>query len=226
MSKAQLTIVRVNVADDGTMSTDASKSFTAMLNPSDIKLDRSIQYNTRPTLGQRGNEAKFSRVQPDKLSFSLLLDATGAVPANEGSSGVKPVPELIKALDDLVYEYIGEKHQPGQVCVIWGTLMFYGRLSSMQTQYTLFAPGGTPLRAKVDLGFVGFLTKKQAELMSNRSSPDLTHRVEVRRGDTLPLLCWRIYGDCAYYVDVARHNRLANFRRLVPGTLLHFPPLE
>ena len=70
------------------------------------------------------------------------------------------------------------------------------------------------------------MSTKEQELAANRSSPDLSHLVEVRDGDTLPLLCDRIYGDAAYYVDVARFNGLDNFRQLTPGVRLHFPPLE
>jgi hypothetical protein len=40
------------------------------------------------------------------------------------------------------------------------------------------------------------------------------------------LLCNRIYGDPAYFVDVARYNGLDAFRRLEPGARLQFPPLE
>ena len=53
-----------------------------------------------------------------------------------------------------------------------------------------------------------------------------SHRVLVKEGDTLPLLCHEIYGDAWYGPQVARFNHLADFRRLVPGTQLHFPPLE
>jgi phage tail protein X len=50
--------------------------------------------------------------------------------------------------------------------------------------------------------------------------------VVVRQGDTLPLLCQRIYGDPGYYIDVAAFNQLADFRSLRAGMQLHFPPLE
>jgi len=50
--------------------------------------------------------------------------------------------------------------------------------------------------------------------------------VQVRDGDTLPLLCERIYGDSRYYMAVARFNGLRQFRALTPGMALHFPPLE
>jgi nucleoid-associated protein YgaU len=49
--------------------------------------------------------------------------------------------------------------------------------------------------------------------------------VEVKAGDTLPMLCYQIYKDSSYYLAVARLNQLQNFRQLQPGQLLRFPPL-
>ncbi len=220
--KSQLTITRVKVSPDGAMSVDRSKSFTAMLNPSEFRHQRSIRYNTRMALGQVGSNTRFSGVDPDTVSFSILLDGTGVVPTDGGLD----VADHVKALSDVVYRYDGEQHQPDHVRLLWGTLILYGRMESMQIQYTLFKPSGDPLRAKIDLEFKGFMSSKEAELAANRSSPDLSHLVEVRDGDTLPLLCDRIYGDPAYYVDVARFNGLDSFRALTPGLRLHFPPLE
>jgi nucleoid-associated protein YgaU len=126
----------------------------------------------------------------------------------------------------VIYDYVGDKHEPSRVRVLWGTVIFFGRLQTLKTKYTLFKPSGDPLRATVGLAFVGTTSSTEAALMANRSSPDLSHMVEVRQGDTLPLLCQRIYGDPAYYLDVARFNRLVDFRNLKPGGKLHFPPLE
>ena len=224
-AKSQLTITRAEIAADGSMTIDRTKSFTAMLNPSEFKHKREIRYNTRATLGQVGSDTRFSAVQPDTVTFSILLDGTGVVPVAPANRN-KEVADHVKALNDVVYKYDGEDHEPDHVRLLWGTLILYGRLQSMAVQYTLFKPSGDPLRAKVDLEFVGFMSTKEAELAANRSSPDLSHLVEVREGDTLPLLCNRIYGDPAYYPDVARHNKLDSFRQLKPGDRLHFPPLE
>ena len=224
-AKSQLTITRAEIAADGSMTIDRTKSFTAMLNPSEFKHKREIRYNTRATLGQVGSDTRFSAVQPDTVTFSILLDGTGVVPVAPANRN-KEVADHVKALNDVVYKYDGEDHEPDHVRLLWGTLILYGRLQSMAVQYTLFKPSGDPLRAKIDLEFVGFMSTKEAELAANRSSPDLSHLVEVRDGDTLPLLCNRIYGDPAYYPEVARHNKLDSFRQLTPGDRLHFPPLE
>ena len=54
-----------------------------------------------------------------------------------------------------------------------------------------------------------------------------TRRVRlVRAGDTLPLMCYRIYGSAGYYLEVAAVNGIDNFRKLEPGSRVVFPPLE
>ena len=225
--RTPLTITRVNVQPDGTMELDARKSstFSALLNPSEFKHHREIAYSGQRTLGQLGSEMKFDAIGPDRIEFALVFDGTGVVPTATAADSVKEVVTWVAELNRVVYNYDGTRHQPGHVRVLWGTLILFGRMQRMGINYTLFKPTGEPLRAKVDLAFVGFISQKQSSLMANRSSPDLSHEVLVREGDTLPLLCHRIYGDASYYPEVARFNALADFRRLDAGRILHFPPL-
>ena len=58
-----------------------------------------------------------------------------------------------------------------------------------------------------------------------RRPPDLTRLRDVRDGDTLPLLVNDIYGKPELYLEVARANRLFNFRKLKAASRLSFPPL-
>ncbi|WP_296352282.1 peptidoglycan-binding protein [Ramlibacter sp.] len=228
--KTLLTLTRVYVRPEGTVQIDSGVTFTAMVNPAEISHDHSIRYNTRRTLGQVGSDAKFSAMNPDKLKFSMVLDGTGVVPpatpsANGASTPPPDVQTLLTQLYQVVYSYVSTKHEPGHVRVLWGTIIFFGRLDSLSVRYTLFKPSGAPLRARVEMGFIGTMSKSEGELISNKSSPDLSHSVLVKEGDTLPLLCDRIYSDSSYYPDVARFNGLADFRSLKPGQRLHFPPL-
>ena len=48
----------------------------------------------------------------------------------------------------------------------------------------------------------------------------------VKAGDELPLITYDIYGDPHYYLEVARANKLTDFRNLRAGTTLHFPPVD
>ena len=88
---------------------------------------------------------------------------------------------------------------------------------------------GTDLRyiqALLGLSFKSFLTPQQEALTTNKSSPDLTHIVEFKAGDTLPQICYKIYNDALYYKDVAMANNLTDFRNIKPGTILKFPPVK
>jgi len=96
----------------------------------------------------------------------------------------------------------------------------------MEVNYTLFKPNGNPLRAKINLNFRGFIDPDTLNLSMQKESVDLSHLRTVMAGDTLPLLCYRIYGNSAYYLDVARINKLANFRNIKPGDQLIFSPLS
>ena len=197
-----------------------------MLNPSSYSHSQVIRYDHKDTLGQIATEPRFAAVGAEKVDFELVLDGTGVVDWPGRNAGTGRVKEQVKWLNSIVYEYDGNSHQPNVVRLLWGSFIFFGRLSAMSTKYTLFEPEGNPLRARVTLSFIGFMSKSEERLQANRSSPDLTHRVVVKAGDTLPLLCHQIYQDGSYYMDVARHNGLTDVRRLTPGTILHFPPLR
>jgi hypothetical protein len=224
--RTSLKITRVTVEEGGTIKVDRRResTFAAMLNPSSFKHERAITYNGQRTLGQLGSDMKFDAIGPDRINLSLVLDGTGAVPALP-KEPAKDVSDMLADLSRVVYNFDGTHHQPSHVRLLWGALILFGRMEKMSTDYTLFRPSGEPLRASVTLGFVGFTSNKLSALTANRTSPDLSHLIEVRQGDTLPLLCHRVYGDASYYPEVARINELTDFRRLEPGAKLHFPPL-
>lgn len=224
-SKTRLTMTQYTVSGS-TVSINSAKSFTVMLNPSEVSHDKSIAYDKTEPLGGLATEKKFSAYEPETMGFSITFDGTGVVPAASPTAVTKDVMTQIGDLCAVIYNYVGDKHEPSRVRVLWGTVIFFGRLQSLKTKYTLFKPSGDPLRATLDLSFVSTMSSTEAALVANRSSPDLSHMVEVREGDTLPLLCQRIYGDPSYYLEVARFNRLVDFRNLQPGGRLHFPPLE
>ena len=222
--RPKLSLTPYTVDDKGNISLETSKSFEVMLNPSAFSHSYSIRYNQEKVLGQAGGESKFSAVDPDKVNFDVVFDGTGVV--DTGSASPTDVKTQINKLEDVVYSYVGDSHQPNYVRVLWSSLLFFGRLESMSVDYTLFKPTGAPLRAKVKLSFVGSVTKQEEAHRTNKSSPDLTHIIEVNAGDNLALLCHRIYKDSQYYPDVARANNLSHFSDIKPGDRLYFPPLR
>ena len=219
--KKLLTISPCKVDSSGNISVDTSKSsFEVMINPASYSHGFSIKRNKKEASGKSATDPKYSGVRPEKVDFEIVIDGTGVV---AGSPDVKT---QVQNLKDVVYTYDGTEHAPNHVRLLWGSLIFFGTLDSMPVEYTMFKPSGEPLRAKLKLVFSGFVSKEEESLRANRSSPDLDHIVEVKAGDTLPLLCYRIYQDSSYYTEVAKVNNLLNFRSLNPGDRLHFPPLR
>ena len=220
-------LVRLSLAkvDEQANAVAGSTPFEVMLNPQKIQHAQSISYVSGMAGGGTGSPNKFDAMLPGTASCELMLDGTGVVPVAAGQRRLG-VDKQIDQLRDVVYRYDGNKHEPGHVKLIWGSLILFVRLTSLTLNYVMFRPDGVPLRATADLRFVEFQNFREAQARERRSSPDLTHSVLVREGDTLPLRCQRFYGDPAYYVDVARHNGLASIRRLRPGMRLSLPPLS
>ena len=132
----------------------------------------------------------------------------------------------IEQFKKVIFDYNGEEHKPNYLIISWGTLLFKGTLLEMEIIFKLFKPDGTPLRATARTKFKGFVEDNLRVAKENNSSPDLTHVREVKEGDTLPLMTFRIYGDSKYYLEVARVNRITNFRKLSVGQKIYFPPIE
>jgi nucleoid-associated protein YgaU len=105
-------------------------------------------------------------------------------------------------------------------------LLFKGRCTGLNIAYKLFNPDGAPIRAICKVTFKEFKEENLRVAEENNQSPDLTHYRVVKKGDTLPLLCFLIYGDSRHYLEVARANKLVNFRNLTVGEELSFPPFD
>ena len=221
-----LLMTRYTVADDGTVKLDPKASFSAQINPADFKHSYGVQYDKTKTVGDAATDPKFASVDDERIGFSLVLDGTGVVPVPENGQR-EDVKAQMKKLNAVVYEYVTLKKEPPYVRLLWGTLIFFGRLESISAQYTLFKPSGDPLRARVELSFIGAMSKKESLLVSNRQSDAVQKQVTVREGDTLSLLCQDHYGsDSDYASEVARYNNLPNLVNLKPGTQLLLPPVE
>lgn len=202
--------------------------YTVMINPEKYSQTYQISYNDVQAPGSSGGSPIFNKVPSQSVTFELIFDGTGVV----GSQipGVLPytddgVADQLKAFKKLVYDFDGKIHSPKYLELVWGTFLFTCRLSSLVLTYTLFKPDGTPLRARAQTTFISYSDEKELALSADKSSPDLSHVLTVKAGDTLPLMCNGIYGSSAHYLKVAQINGLSDFRDLVVGTRLLFPPL-
>jgi hypothetical protein len=218
-------------------------AYVVQVNPSSYTLNHVLHYTHQQGQGFSGSEATYNQSEPTTLTFEFLFDGTGVVVPHAELGEVPVVGAIASALpgkkDDfivtdeiekfnqVVYAFEGEIHRPRQILLIWGDfLAFPCVLTSLSYNFTLFKPDGSPLRAVAKCSFQESISDAERERRDNASSPDLTHLRDVKQGDTLPLMSHRIYGKPDFYLEVARVNKVVNFRRLQAGTRLAFPPIS
>ncbi|SEI84915.1 hypothetical protein SAMN05192553_101527 [Cyclobacterium xiamenense] len=202
----------------------AGGEFSTLLNPEKYLYRYKIDQNEDQAPGTSAAPTRFNKKLPEELDLDFLFDRTGIVPGKEAIEA--GVIDDIEHFKKVVLDYNGEEHKPNYVLISWGSLLFKGCLTEMSLEFKLFRADGTPLRALAKAKFKGFVEDNLRAAKENNSSPDLTHFRTVKAGDTLPLMAHRIYGDPAYYLEVAKANKLVNFRNLKPGQAIYFPPLQ
>lgn len=201
-------------------SGESVSRFEAYVNPNEITLSYEMEYDSAQGAGTTNSRMSFKKVKPGDLSLTFFLDGTGA---NGRPADVQEMVEQFQT----VTGYNGNIHRPNYLKVMWGNLQVKRCvLKSASIAYKMFKPSGVPLRAVITAAFTDNADDQTRVAMAQDQSPDLTHVRRVKAGDTLPALCHQIYGDPRLYLKVAAANGLDDFRRLVPGTKVFFPPLE
>lgn len=222
LSSGELQKLKILSYSDGKFSDENADSFVAMVNPSSIKNSLGISYTDTASK----ESPTYESVEKEELSFDIILDGTGIIPQPTENKG-KSVKDMVETLKKVTHQYDGDTHETPYVKIEWGGFeTFKGRLSSMSIEYSMFKPGGDPLRAKVSLSFTLYKSLEVASADKSENSPDMTHIIAIKHGDSLPLLCQKIYGSSQYYLQIARINKLSSFRDLEVGTELIFPALN
>jgi nucleoid-associated protein YgaU len=148
----------------------------------------------------------------------------------------------VTILTDPFYDMLkidSDTHAPPRLNFGWGAEFPGGRLSDAQQRrsvftcvvdsftqhFTLFAPNGTPLRAKLSVGLREYKTLEQQVAALNLQSADVRKSYVVLSGDTLPKIAWQSYGDPTSWRTIADANGIIDPTALVPGTVLALPPV-
>lgn len=209
-------------------------TFFVQINPETFVRNYTINYREESAPGRDGAQSQYDYTQPQTMDVEFVLDATGVIPAN----GIPEPSDLISAvapaelmgkialLKRVVYNYVGDAHEPPFVKITWALETFRCRLQSINITYKLFKPDGTPLRALIKCSFKEYINNNENAAVTLATSPDLTHIRTVKDGDSLPLMCHNIYGDETLYLEVARANNIPDFRNLQAGQKIFFPPIQ
>jgi hypothetical protein len=202
---------------------EADDSFEALINPETYTLEYKLKFsNSGQGHGTSGKQLKYEYTEPAEMSFDFLFDNTGIIDDEPRDS----VADDLKRFKEVLVDYKGDSHEPRHFKLVWGeNSIFKGRVTQVAITHKLFSSDGTPIRAIAKVTFKSSIEEEKRAAKEDRKSPDLTQVRKVKRGDTLPQLCFQIYGDPSYYLQVADANELINFRQLTPGMDLVFPPI-
>lgn len=221
MENGELKKMVIEAHDKADYSGKPIDTFKVMFNPENYSRKYAVKFKDNQGAGDIASPQTFESIEPESYDFTFTLDGTGV-------SGTKVVVnEEIEHFLDVTGRNNGDIHRPNYLLITWGTLLIKGVFKSADINYKLFSSDGKPIRAEIKASFAGAMEDQRIVAEADNKSPDLTHARIVKQGDNLPLMVADIYINPApYYLQVAAHNGLNNFRRLRQGQQLNFPPVK
>lgn len=234
--------LRIDIFEDEN-SRSPIRGYLAMYNPTGYSQEYKNVYD-KPSASGNQSVNVFKHIEAPNLTIELLFDATGASISkpskssfnNDGAKGsVTDLTEMVRGEDtikaiamllDDMNSISGNTHKPGFMQISWGKLSFRGVLETSKVNHTLFKPDGKPIRSKLSCTFIAHVSLKEQDAETKKNSPDLTRFKRVRGEDRLHLIASDIYKDPQLYLELARVNRLNNFRSLKNGSVLRLPPVK
>ncbi|HTL83239.1 MAG TPA: LysM peptidoglycan-binding domain-containing protein [Bacteroidia bacterium] len=237
---AKLTIIPFAVKEKAgvpvTTLIPAGVPFVCMYNPTTFTKSNNTRSIPKPTTSNLPPKVEQKALENETVTFDILLDATGASPGSGvvGAALTKTA-KTLGGVDLLIANFFlttrqpnSSTHRPNTLRIIWGAgLYFECVLCSAKVSYSLFDRTGRPLRATINATFKQAPTSTFLSKIKNFfSSPDVTKTYVVKAGDTIYNLAQSEYGDESFYQQIAEVNDLKNYRKLVPGQVLIFPPIK
>jgi nucleoid-associated protein YgaU len=194
-------------------------------NPSSVQMSRSASWGAQAAVSfDRGATPEFHGAQPATMNIEVLLVGN----AITGGDVTKDADRLMSCCQVDPQSVNSNRPSPPWVKLSWGALkaaQFTAVVTSVNMNYTMFSPDGTPNRAKCQLSLQEV---PQATKGQNPTSGALTasrvHSVVI--GDSLASLAWNEYGDPTVWRAIAQANGIDDPMRLTPGRELLLPSFE
>jgi len=198
-------------------------------NPTEIVLNKQNTFAEIAIPGLVAPPIQYVRGASEKLTFDALVDTSDTL-LDVRSAYVYRIRSLMNIDPDL--------HAPPVIRFVWladanpagktAPLDVSGIrwvLETLNVTYTLFAPDGTPLRAKLAIALKEFTTVEDQATAFPKNSPDVEKTYVVRRGDTLAAIAETTLGDGRQWREIASANAIVDPRTLPPGLQLRIPRL-
>lgn len=192
-------------------------------NPKELALTKTAKWKRDAQRNAaKSGVPEFTGADPVKLTLEIFFDATDKM----DSSVVKKVEALFACCVPTAASRDQKKGSPPWVVFHWGGMVgFPSYVSSVNAKYTLFTPGGTPVRALCSVTLEEISGEQSGQ---NPTSGALAARdVHVLvAGDTLHSVAYAKYGRPGLWREIAEANNIDDPMRLQPGTTLLVPALE
>lgn len=220
---ATLELYEAQKAKGGSLPGGSVGSIPFQFNPKEVTIAKSAKWESKPAKGaKKAGPPEFMGAEPCKLSLEMFFDAW----EEQDDSVVKRVDALMKCCVPTQSTTGTAKALPPLVIFTWGGLTsFPGYVTQVSAKFTLFSPGGTPIRAVCSVNL--------EEMPGGKGGQNPTSRaVAARRlhtmvaGDTLALLAYLEYGDPAMWRRLAEYNRIDDPMRITSGTSIVLPAPE
>jgi hypothetical protein len=197
-------------------------------NPNELKISKSTTWKGDTSPSFNSPFLRFAGGESATYSLSLFFDAY-----SNNSSG-PDVRHFTNQLLRLTLRGAGYSmfmvpySRPPSVILKWGKItLFSAVVEKVEITYTMFAPDGTPLRAKADIDF------KQDDFLddilpainpTSRTDPRKTRIVNNQQ--RLDQIAYEEYGDARYWRLLAEANGLDDPFSLKDGQVLVIPDAE
>ncbi len=192
-------------------------------NPRELTLAKTAKWSRQAQKGsKRSDVPQFTGPEPSKLSLEMFLDASDT----QDDRVVRTVEQLFACCVPTEESHQKKKGSPPWVVFHWGALTsFTAFVSSVSVKYTLFTPGGLPIRGTATVNIEEIAGEQRGQ---NPTSGGLVPRTvhTVVTGDSLPSIAWREYGDPTLWRPIAEANGIDDPMLLPAGTALLVPAAE
>jgi contractile injection system tube protein len=206
-------------------------------NPTELQFEKQSQLAEITIPGLDAPLQQFVRGAAEKLSLELFCDTTDdgmGVNARSVTRETDKFYALTKIVPELHATPVVTFHWHDMISgatlgEAWGSQRrnsFTGIAESVRCRFTLFSPEGVPLRATVNLVLREWRPLEEQLKQLKLSSPDRTHRHELRAGETLSAVATRYYDDPGNWRPLLDPNAIDDPRRLAAGTVLAVPALR
>jgi len=198
-----------------------------LFNPKDYTVTKTNDWKAEAKQGETAATPSYTGGNPWEMSLQLLLDSS----LLEENGTVRQVTgRLFDAMNATLGQGAGgggkqNTKRPPTVTFTFGWFTFVGAVKNLSVQYTLFTPGGEPIRADVKLSLMQYDTPRKGQNPTTRSEGGLGAHV-VRGGDSLASIAYKFYGDATRWRRIAEANGIDDPLLLRSGRTLNIPRLD